>query len=235
MAQDAAVVAPKKNKTTWTQKDIRVDNDSINARHFPKDFKTKYQSDEFQYKARAHNKNAWDRFTEWLTDLFRRLFDFDSNESSRNFVNVLMKVVAVLIILFVIYLIVKSIMNKEGQWIFGRNSDKKIIRYDEIEKNLHLVDFEKRIQEALKSGEKRLCIRYYYLFLLKKMSEKHLIAWDAEKTNSDYLHEITNETLKNDFSYLSYLYNYIWYGEFTIDETAFERAKTAFEKTIQSI
>ena len=59
------------------------------------------------------------------------------------------------------------------------------------------------------------------------MSEKGIIEWDIEKTNSDYLYEIKNETRRDEFAYLSYLYNYIWYGEFELDEATFEKAKTA--------
>ena len=67
------------------------------------------------------------------------------------------------------------------------------------------------------------------------MSEKSIIDWNPEKTNSDYWYEIKIESLKNDFSYLSYLYNYIWYGEFEITESSFESMKKTFEATIQSI
>ena len=67
------------------------------------------------------------------------------------------------------------------------------------------------------------------------MSDKNLIEWDVEKTNSDYLYEIKNQAQKDDFSYLSYLYNYIWYGEFELDEATFVKAKNAFEKTIKSL
>ncbi|MNE27941.1 hypothetical protein D3C80_1213650 [compost metagenome] len=67
------------------------------------------------------------------------------------------------------------------------------------------------------------------------MSEKHLIVWDVEKTNTDYLYELQNQSQKEDFAYLSYLYNYIWYGEFELDEATFEKAKYAFETTIKSI
>jgi hypothetical protein len=67
------------------------------------------------------------------------------------------------------------------------------------------------------------------------MSEKQIIEWDVEKTNSDYLYEIKNERQKEDFAYLSYLYNNIWYGEFTLDEATFEKAKNAFEKSIKTI
>lgn len=233
-ATDSLALA-KEEKIVFTEKDILVDSAAIEAKSFPKNFKKKYTDEAFIYEFKTPEKNAWDRFKEWLAGILKNLFSFSSNEASLNFVGILIKVIAVLIVIFVIYLIVKALMNKEGQWIFGRNSDKKGMNYTEIEKNLHLVDFEKLIKETLASGEKRLCIRYYYLWLLKKMSEKHLIVWDVEKTNSDYLYELQNQSQKEDFAYLSYLYNYIWYGEFELDEATFEKAKNAFETTIKSI
>jgi hypothetical protein len=225
----------KKEKIIFTEKNIAVDSVAIEVKPFAKNFKTKYTDKEFIYEFKTPEKNAWDRFKEWLANFFKNIFSFTDSKSANNFVEILLRTLAIGIVIFVIYLIAKAIMNKEGQWIFGRNSDRKIINYDEIEKNLHLVDFEKLIQNSLQLGENRLTIRYYYLWLLKKMSEKQIIEWDAEKTNSDYLYEIKNESQKEDFAYLSYLYNNIWYGEFELDEETFAKARTAFEKSIKKI
>ena len=170
-----------------------------------------------------------------MADFFKRLFNLSSDTVSGKVVDIVLKTLAVLLIIFVIYLIVKAILNGEGQWIFGKSSDKKVIHYEDIEKNIHLVDFEKLIKETLKSGEQRLSIRYYYLWILKKMSDKNMIEWDIEKTNSDYLYELKEQTFKSDFEYVSYLYNYIWYGEFEMTEDSFLQAKNAFEKTLQSL
>lgn len=233
-AQDSVAVA-KKEKIIFTEKDIVVDSATIELKPFAKNFKKKYTEKEFIYEFKTPEKNAWDRFKEWLANFFKNIFSFTDNKTATNFVDILLRVIAILIVVVVIYMIVKAIMNKEGQWIFGKNSDKKIINYDEIEKNLHLVDFEKLIQNSLNSDEKRLTIRYYYLWLLKKMSNNQIIEWDVEKTNSDYLYEIKNEAQKEEFAYLSYLYNNIWYGEFELDETTFTKAKNAFEKSIKTI
>lgn len=233
-AQDSLAVA-KKEKIVFTEKDIVVDSAFVALKPFAKNFKKKYTDEAFIYEFKTPEKNAWDRFKEWLANFFKNLFKFTDSKSAANFVDILLRVIAILIILAVIYMIVKAIMNKEGQWIFGKNSDRKIINYDEIEKNLHKVDFEKLIQKSLESGENRLTIRYYYLWLLKKMSEKQIIEWDVEKTNSDYLYEIKDEAQKEDFAYLSYLYNNIWYGEFELDEETFAKARTAFEKSIKKI
>ena len=233
-AQDSLAIA-KKEKIVFTEKDVVVDSAFVTLKPFAKNFKKKYTDTAFIYEFKTPEKNAWDRFKEWLANFFKNIFKFTDSKSANDFVDILLRVIAILIVLSVIYMIVKSIMNKEGQWVFGKNSDRKIINYDEIEKNLHKVDFEKLIQKSLESGENRLTIRYYYLWLLKKMSEKNLIEWDVEKTNSDYLYEIKDEAQKEDFAYLSYLYNNIWYGEFELDEATFAKARNAFEKSIKKI
>ena len=233
-ATDTLAVA-KKEKAPFTQDHIQVDSSVMEIRTFAKNFKKKYTDDAFKYEFKTPEKNAWDRFKEWLAAFFKNLFHFSSNATALGFVGALLKILAVLILVFVVYLITNALLNKEGQWIFGRNSDKKRIDHSEIEKNLHRIDFEKLIQGTLETGEMRLSIRYYYLWLLKSMSEKNWIVWDIEKTNSDYLYELKNQSQKDEFAYLSYLYNYIWYGEFDLDEDTFAKAKTAFEKTIKSI
>lgn len=234
-AQDSLATAAAPATKVFTIKDLKIDSLGVEQVHFPVDFKQKYKSAAFIYEKKLQEKNIWERFKEWIAEKFKRLFSFSNDEASMNFVELLMKIIAVIIVLIVLFLIVRLIMNKEGQWIFGRNSDKKILHYDDIEKNLHLVDFEKLIKETIGTGENRLAIRYYYLWLLKRLSEKEIIEWDAEKTNTDYLYEIKNEELKNNFGYLSYLYNYIWYGEFEIDLAEFEKAKTVFDKTIKAL
>ena len=231
-AQDS-LAAAKKEKITFTEKDVAIDTAFIITKSFPENFKKKYTDASFIYEFKTPEKNAWDRFKEWLAIFFKKLFSFSDNKTSSDFVEILLRVIAIVVVIGVIYMIVKAIMNEEGQWIFGKNSDKKIINYDEIEKNLHLVDFEKLIQKSLQSDEKRLTVRYYYLWLLQKMSEKQIIVWDLEKTNSDYLYEIKDKNQKDDFAYLSYLYNYIWYGEFDLDDVTFTKAKSAFEKSIK--
>lgn len=232
-AQDSLVTT--NNQTVhYSEKDIQIDNSDVIVRKLPPNFKENYKSDDFQYETKIAEKGTWDRFLEWLKNLFKNLFGLTDNVSS-SAVDITLNIIYILIILFVIYLIVKAILNKEGQWIFGKSTTKKIISHDDIERNLKYVDFEKLIKENLKSGNNRLSVRYYYLWILKRMSEKSIIDWNSEKTNSDYLYEIQNPKLREDFNYVSYLYNYIWYGEFEIDEATFEQAKKSFEQTLKTI
>lgn len=218
----------------FTEKDLVVDHQPLQPVRFDKEIKENYSSSDFNYEEIPPTKNAWQRFVEWLNYIFRSIFHL-SGPAAATAINWTLYIVSSLVIVTVIYFIVKSILNKEGQWIFGKSTTKKIISYDDIERNLKNIDFEQLIKDTIKSGDYRLAIRYYYLWILKKLSEKSIIDWNPEKTNSDYLYEIKSEALKKDFAYVSYLYNYIWYGEFEVDDVIFENAKRSIEKTIQSI
>ncbi|TDO69809.1 hypothetical protein EV143_11446 [Flavobacterium chryseum] len=235
-AQDSSATAepPKVESVKYTEKDIEIDSDTVEAKTFSKNFKKKYTDSDFVYEQKAPEKTAWDYFKEWLASIFRRMFTFSNPEASLRFVVILLRVLAILIVVFVIYLIVKAIIAKEGQWIFGKNAHKKTVYYSEIEKNIHLLDFEKLIKESIQNGERRIAIRYYYLWLLKVMAQNHYIEWDIEKTNSDYLYEIQSPVHREEFTYLSYLYNHIWYGEFEIDETPFIKTENRFKKSIKT-
>ncbi|MFL9830314.1 DUF4129 domain-containing protein [Flavobacterium sp. ST-87] len=233
-SQDSLAVA-KSSTMPINEKEILVDNSIIKPLKFDPNYKKSYQSSDFIYDVKIAEKGIWDRFLNWLSFWFKKIFGLPNMDVSGKYVNLTLKTIAILLIVYVIYSIVKLILNKEEQWIFGKSTAQKILKYDDIELNLKHIDFEKLIKDTLKSGEQRLAIRYYYLWLLKKMSEKNVIDWNPEKTNSDYLYEIKNESIRNDFGYVSYLYNYIWYGEFDLDEITFEKAKKTFEKTLQSI
>lgn len=235
-AQDSLVTEepPKINSVKYTEADIQIDSSTVEAKTFSKNFKKKYTDQNFIYEQKAPEKSYWERFKDWLASILRSIFSFSTTEASLKFTVLFLRIIAILVIVLVIYLIVKAIINKEGQWIFGKNSQKRTVHYSDIEKNIHLLDFEKLIKESLASGEKRTAVRYYYLWLLKTMAQHNYIEWDIEKTNSDYLYELQKPAHKEEFTYLSYLYNYIWYGEFEINDTTFNKAENRFKNALKT-
>lgn len=203
-------------------------------RTFEDAFQKKYTGEEFQYEAVVKKSSKWEDFKAWLNYWLSRIFSFGTKGNVSVF-EVVVKTLAILIVLFVVYLIVKAILNKEGNWIFGKSTKKKISASEFHEDDIHNIDFKDMIEKNKAENNYRLTIRYYYLWLLKRMSDSHVIEWDIEKTNSDYLYEIKRDALKEDFRYLSYIYDYSWYGEFAIDSDLFERAEKTFIKTINSV
>ena len=92
------------------------------------------------------------------------------------------------------------------------------------------------IKIAITDGNFKLATRYYYLLLLKKLSEKELIFWQQEKTNEDYIKELaSNKNLYKEFETLTHLYDYVWYGEFLINKEKFLKAEINFKKMIAKI
>lgn len=211
---------------------IQIDSVAYQSRKFD-NLKEKYSDSDFNYieKPVKVDTNAWDRFWNAVGRFLSNLFDFGNGPNSLSGLEITMKVIAILIILFVVYLIVKTIINKEGGWIFSKSSN-KITVSETSEENIHALDFNTLITKVKNEKNYRLATRYYYLWLLKTFSDKSIIEWDIEKTNGDYLNEIKTIELKNEFQFLSYVYEYSWYGEFDLTETDFEKTEIAFLKLI---
>lgn len=203
-------------------------------RTFSEDFKEDYTGEDFEYEEKTQAKSQWDRFMEWLRNLIDRIFNFGSSANNSDGYTIFLRILAFAVIGFAIYLIARVILNKESGWIFGK-SGRSIVVENVLEENLTETDFRKLVDETTNAGNYRLAIRYYYLWVLKKLALREIIDWHYEKTNNDYLYEIKNPALRKDFEYLSYVYDYAWYGEFHIDQQAFAKAEKAFRKTLNTL
>ena len=137
---------------------------------------------------------------------------------------------------FIIFVIVKVMLGSDI--LFWKNTksatkiSEKLIYEDE---DIHEVDLASLLQQAIEGQNYRLAIRYYYLTSLKGLSNKKIIEYHKDKTNSEYLFEIENPAMRTQFSYLSYVYSYVWYGEFPVDETNFKTAQNKYQSFINSM
>ena len=223
-----------KSVKVTTQDTLKIDTEDISPRNF-QDFSDRYNDEDFIYERTTQNSGWWTRFKQWISDFFRDLFNIKNKGQASKATDIAIKIAGVIIFLLVIYFIFKAVINDEGKWVFGKSSDKNVIPVTDVENNIHETDFKSLIHEAETESNYRLAIRYYYLWLLKRLAESNLIEYDVEKTNSDYHNEIVATALKNEFAYTSYLYNYIWYGEFNVDDDQFDKAKSAFINLFKSI
>lgn len=221
--------------TAIHQDSLKVDRSDITKRTFPEDFKSAYNGKAYNYDQAKASKGWFTRFKEWLADWFDSLFDFENPVEANDFTDLVMKIVFALIFIAVIFIIVKLIMNKEGRWFIGKSAEKGILNVEDIENNIHIIDFKSLINDVKAAGDYRSAIRYYYLWLLKELTNKGHIDYDIEKTNNDYLQELRQTAYQKDFNYASYLYNYIWYGEFEVDQVSFQKAASKFDELINSL
>lgn len=220
---------------TETASDSLVtDNSPIEKRYF-EELTDKYSGNDYIYERTVEQSGWWTRFKQWLSDLFQKLFNLSGDGQASSFTEVALKIFYVVVFLLVVYFIFRAIINKEGTWVFGKSSEKNIVPVTDIENNIHVADFKSLIEIAESENNYRLAVRYYYLWLLRSLTNAQLIDYDVEKTDSDYLYELQSKTNRDQFSYTSYLYNYIWYGEFDVNTQQFDKAKHAFTTFINNV
>jgi len=97
------------------------------------------------------------------------------------------------------------------------------------------TDFEAVIKKAYASGDYREVVRFYYLFALNRLDAAEIIRWKKGKTNYEYLYEVENKTMRDDFSSLNYYFEYAVYGEFEVSEGLAKSSESLFLKINNAI
>jgi len=207
----------------------------IERRYFDSNFKDRYRTENFQYEPQVKHYGQWAQFRQWIIHWLERLFNIQDKNAASNWFEYLKNFIALLLVISVVYFIAKSILNKEGGWIFGRDNTSDTIDHKNIEEKLQLADFGDLVDKAKKKADYRLAIRFYYLWLLRRLSDKQYIEWDVNKTNTDYFYEIKDKKLRDQYSYHRYIYDYIWYGEFVVSEQEFDKVELSFNEIFRSI
>ncbi len=92
------------------------------------------------------------------------------------------------------------------------------------------TDYDKQVALAVSNKNYRLATRYLYLQTIQKLSAAGAINFAADKTNSQYLYELAGKPYKSEFASLTLNYEYVWYGEFLIDEAAFGTLQNRFKQ-----
>ncbi|MEZ4875355.1 MAG: hypothetical protein R2793_07885, partial [Flavobacteriaceae bacterium] len=135
----------------------------------------------------------------------------------------------------VVYL-VYIFMNEGGTGLFSTKKNESITKEEELTvQNIEQTDIDRLIAGAEKDGNYRLAIRYYHMLVLKTLSLKNFIKLEEDKTNEEYFAEIRAQHFSKGFAYTTYLYDYIWYGEFPIDLRQYQLAKGNFVQLIKKV
>lgn len=209
---------------------VTYDSASLEVKQIDTEDIQKYQEDEaFNYEIIKGDLTWWDNFKTWLGNLLLRMFEgVFGVEKAVGFLSGFLRVVPYLLLSLLIYLLIKFLLNVNASSLQQAQKNKNLVSLSEEENIIRNEDIQELIDKALADKNYRLAIRYYYLYMLKLMSEKELITWELQKTNDDYLQEIKKTTLKTPFTKITYLYDYIWYGDFPIDEDGYNTAKKTF-------
>jgi hypothetical protein len=205
--------------------------------HRPAEFGTDYVDSylaqkEFQYKEiqqeqtwldkiKQRIQNAWDRF--WAGIFGSRAFS--------GFWKVFFQLAPYLLLLVLMALLVWLAMKYGG----GESQDKRFalsaISSDEV--LLKSDNLKALAEEAMRSGDYRLALRYRYLIVLQHLIQQKLIVWKSSKTNYEYQRELQGTGFQAPFSEVTRIYNFVWYGHFDLDEKTYGDLEKAFTQIDQ--
>ncbi len=185
----------------------------------------------FNYQEADTAISWWESFKNWLGQIWMSFWqwlfgDFQAGSFVAFLVTYLPYLILLTIVSFAIYLFVKANPGKE--FLESREKGKTFL--SEEEKIIEKDDINSLINKALAKKNYRLAVRYYYLLILKKLKENKYIDYQYQKTNTDYLAEIQSKNLQQQFYSITHLYEYIWYGDFTVNHNQYKMAEVDFKK-----
>ncbi len=201
---------------------VRYDSSAVSARSLGPEALDRYRNDpDFLYDREPEAPlGLWDRFLRWLDEhFFEPLRDVTPGWFSRWFYYLL----AAVGIAFAI----ARLMRMDLAGAFYRKRKKTGLTFDVVPEDIRAHDFDRLIDEAVAARDYRRAVRLLYLKTLKALTTRNLIDWQRDKTNREYIDEVPQAN-RRDFAELTRLFEYVWYGDFTVDEAIFGRVRRSF-------
>ncbi len=206
-------------------------------RQFDDDFKDRYSSRKYNYEGKKivtetpGGSGKYEDYKKGKPKL-KETSDSDNFSIDFGFFGWIFYLALAFAVLYLVYIL----FNEGGSGLFSSKQSRTLNDYDEITaENIENADINRLINNAEGANDYRLAIRYYYLLVLKNLSIKNYIKFEDDKTNAEYLNEISTTPFSKEFTYASYLYNYIWYGEFSLNTVDYNKAKNNFVTLLSKV
>ncbi len=114
-----------------------------------------------------------------------------------------------------------------------------LINLNELdEKTLKEAELRTPLDIAIRNKDFKTAYRLRYLQVLQQLIGKNLIVYSKEKTNYEYLMQLSGKTAYEPFRMLTFNFDGIWYGELHIDEQRYNSLLPyfeSFEKTMSGV
>lgn len=234
-------IYPQVNDSISKKNELKYDKtESLIPIDFNENALSEYRAqEEFDYIETLEKENWWTRFKKWVNAKYNQFLNWLFGEYEPDSVLAfIIKIIPYLLLLILLGLVLWlfSRLNPGGQIL--KKPKKSEVYLTEEEELIKNEDLPSLIQKAIKKGQFRLAVRYYYLNELRKLDELQLIDYAYQKTNKDYSEEITDASIRLQFSEITKLYEFIWYGSFQVSENDFRLVEKGFlrmEKVLKSV
>lgn len=206
------------------------DSSDVNVRAFDDDIVKELKSDSsLQYKeVPTVAESLWDRLKAWIRQLLEAIF---TGAVTTNWGRLIIYLLGLAAVVAIIMMILKVNAFK----IFTRGNGPTLNEHGVLDEDIHAMDFEMLIEDAVMKKDYRAGVRLIFLYSLKMLSDKNLIYWNQGKTNHDYLGDLTVDELRVGFSELNFYFEYAWYGDFRISPEVFSKVQRLFNDWKQNL
>ncbi len=151
------------------------------------------------------------------------------------------KILLILLVIALLGVVVFKMSGGNAEIVKVRKEEEAIskdgtINLQHVEQNIHKSDMELLIDKSLSQKDYMLSIRLYYLWVIKELSNNKMIKWKRDKTNRDYLREMSDNPNKINFKRLTRIFERVWYGNQTqLSKDDFLHLQSGFTDFIKSI
>jgi hypothetical protein len=152
----------------------------------------------------------------------RNEVDYSQSETTRNLL------LALAIGLFVA-LLVWFLMSNDILKFDRKNKTIENAQVELNEENIHEADFDRLLAKARADGNYPLAVRIQYLQVLKQLADKQLIDYKIDASNAKYVNQLFSTDYYKDFFALTRAYEYIWYGEYPINQEKYAIINNDFD------
>ncbi|MBE7169955.1 MAG: DUF4129 domain-containing protein [Williamsia sp.] len=208
----------------------KQDTTQVSVRNISAERIKQYQADPaFQYDPLSEPAPSyWDRFWLWVWSKISKLFG--TPRGARIFRWIMIIFASGLLLFFIIRL-----SGMSGSGLFGKKNRGDLEPDFSTGEDIHAINFNKAIQQAVAAGNYRLAVRLLYLQSLKALADRDMIHWQLDKTNSAYVKEIRDDAQKTAFYQLTRRFENNWYGNMPVSENDFVLIRGQFEQFNQQL
>lgn len=211
-------------KNVYAQHKIVYDTTGIAMRHFASDRLEKYRSDQdFNYDRLPEPAlSVWDRLWAWIFKMVGDIFSFKDGQR-------LLRIFFILIAVAILVFFILKITGMTNMGLFGKKNMGERLGHSLLDDNIHTINFDIAIQQAIEAGNYRLAVRLLYLQSLKNLADLQLINWQLNKTNFAYVYELNGRSYQQPFIELTSQFETNWYGDIPIEAQEFGRVRNKFD------
>jgi hypothetical protein len=145
------------------------------------------------------------------------------------------KILVLSLVAVILIILIAKLLGNNAIGGRGRLKQERAFSIDELEENFQESDLERFLRIALENKDYQTAIRVYYLMIIKRLNELDWILWKKDKTNFDYVREVRNKPVYSMFRKLTFTFEFVWYGDFTISEQDYNAVSPEFQRIVDEL